>query len=225
MTIFLYDLFHNIDISETPINKNRINTLLSDLSEMLGQKNPKVPINQLPKLKESFRDYLKRADTNPSTIRNKIYRLNCLLEKAAQQGLIPQHKGVPLPPRPKKEGPDRRRYNALCLFNDWIRVNGISACDVTEETFRAYRNELKGKGTTCSEDQYNCAVKSWQSLAEQGSVPPLETPRWNDASKVDYGLQRRSWPAGFAADFDRFCYAATGQAKQNEKRLAVAHGR
>ncbi len=218
MIISLRELFSAINITEAPFSHNRVVNMLEELSEMFGEDNPKISLHEIPLLKERFREFLKTTDAKPATIRNKVYRLSFLIELATEQGLLPKHEGIPLPPRPKHEGPDRRRYNALRSFDDWLYLNNISVRAVSDQTFRVYRDEIKAKGNTLAEDRYNCAVKSWRELASQGVVHKLDLPRWKDESREEYGLPRSSWPARVAADFERFCQAATGRARPGDKR-------
>lgn len=218
MKIQLKELFSRVDLSDASFSTNRVDHLLADLSEMLRQDEPEISYHELSTLKEHLRIYLKGTSAKAATIRNKVYRLSQLLKLAADQGLVPRHDGIPMPPRPKNNGPARRRYNALRLFDEWLREKHLSASEVTEETFREYRDEMKNRGTSCAEDQYNCAVKSWYELAKTKAVHALEPPRWNDNSQEDYGLPIDKWPTLIRTDFERFCRAATGQAKPGEKR-------
>lgn len=218
MMIQLTSLFESIDLSRASFPASRIQGLLSDLRDMLGRAAPEVSPEELGGLKEGFRAYLQGTGAKPATVRNKVYKLNRLLDMATEQGLIPRHEGIPLPPRPKQRGPARRRYNALRLFDEWLRTKNISLSAVTEKTFRDYRGVLSARASTFSEDQYNCAAKSWRELSELGVVHSVEAPRWSDQSKEDYGLPRHRWPTLIIADFERFCRAASGQAKPGEKR-------
>ncbi len=218
MIINLHNLLSKIDFSATSVSRSRVVNLMDNLSEMFGENNPEISLHDMPSLKERFREFLKTTEAKPATIRNKVYFLNCLIELATKQGLLPKHEGIPFPPRPKREGPARRRYNALRSFDDWLRLNNIAVSAVCDQTFRVYRDEIKAKGSTLAEDRYNCTVKCWRELANQGVVHNIDLPRWKDESREEYGLPRSMWPARIAADFDRFCKAATGRAQPGEKR-------
>jgi integrase len=218
MMINLRELFLAIDLSGASFPATRVANLLVDLSVMLENEELELPLEKLARLKEQYRTFLQTTDAEPATVRNKVSRLNQLIQMATQQGLIPGHEGIPLPPRPEKAGPARRRYNGLCLFDAWLRTNGIPVTEVSNKTFRVYRDELRGRGATCSEDQYNCAVRCWRELADKSVVQDVEPPRWSDGSKEDYGLPYDQWPPAFASDFKRFCLAASGNAMPGEKR-------
>jgi integrase len=185
---------------------------------MFGRAEPEVSHEELGRLREGFRAYLQSTEAKPATVRNKVSRLNRLLDMATEQGLIPRHEGIPLPPRPKRKGPTLRRYNAIRAFDTWLRGRNVAMNEVTSETFKAYRDILKAQGSTFAEDRYYCAVNSWGELAERKLVHALKPPRWSDGSKAGYGLPMSEWPSSIAADFAEFCRAANGLAKRGEKR-------
>jgi len=225
--INLEKLFQSVDIAGTDLDERRVAKVLDELAILRGCDLSGIEEEAVQGLPHRMCDHLKSKGTPPSTIRNLRYRLNKILKAAVEQGLLDDsirrfQTGIPIPPKPTQDGPEKRRYHAFLAFETWCATRRIHLESITDEHFVEYRDVLKAdslrKDSAGAEARYGDLIRTWRERSERGQLPVLHLPRWNDGSREPYGLSRAAWPPGVEKQFQRFERGARNKAKPNEKR-------
>lgn len=204
----------------------RLTSTLQHLNDLLGAP-PLIDVDDLRKLPDRLKKHLESKATpdRERLPRDAKYNLNVLLKLAAEQGLIRERDlhfvtGFPSPNRPMKRAPDQRRHDAYRAFGLWCSEQRLPFESLSADIFVRYRDELKVRDLSpARREALYCDLKRfWKEQSEQGVLPMLDLPRWQDKSRANYGLVRHHWPAGCIAEFEAFERGARNQAREGEKR-------
>lgn len=229
--IDLIEALNKVNLSASSMSASRVQNIAAELRQMPGIDPTTMSLREVRSLPESYRAWLKKAAANsptntpsPSTIRNRVYRLGVLLNRARAQSLLPNEAiefdtGLPDLMKPKIRTPAHRRYLAFEAFREWCGAQELQVDHLTSESFRAYREALRSRlSHTFAEARYDDLIYKWRELTDAGKLPRLELPKWNEGGLDDYGLARKHWPQSIDDQFAAFEDAARGEARPGQKQ-------
>lgn len=220
--ISLREVLLNIKLIGTDLTTGRVVTLISHLGHVANLDNFDPTESEVSNLLDGLKKHLMNIGAQPATLRNEKYKLCKLLNMAENQNLLMIRRshfvsGFSLPERPSREGPERRRYNALVRFSKFCESRKITFTAITTETFLAYRELLKDGGGKPKEALYCDLLRAWTEAEYDVQLQEVNPPRWQDSTSERYGLQFTEWPEGMKTQFEQLKNSSNLEGDQQKK--------